>query len=125
MEWSFPEWSDQYDPETQGRAINFLKGGIQTCDRLMTVSEGYAWEMCTVEGGWGLHEVIKVRSGWGVQVAGCGEVGSLGKAGGGRPPGADSGALRQAKCRVFRPSLLPLGIGGRLGLPWPGSVVLG
>jgi len=61
LEWSFPEWSDQYNPENEGRAINFLKGGIVTCDRLLTVSEGYAWEITTKEGGWGLHEVIKRR----------------------------------------------------------------
>ena len=60
VEWSFPEWSDQYDAETEGAAINFLKGGLVTADRLLTVSEGYAWEITTPEGGWGLDEVIKV-----------------------------------------------------------------
>uniref|UniRef100_A0A061R9Z0 Starch synthase, chloroplastic/amyloplastic n=1 Tax=Tetraselmis sp. GSL018 TaxID=582737 RepID=A0A061R9Z0_9CHLO len=61
LEWQFPEWSDQYDEETKGRAINFMKGAILTSDRILTVSEGYAWEITTTEGGWGLDSVIKGR----------------------------------------------------------------
>ncbi|KAI3768568.1 hypothetical protein L2E82_19379 [Cichorium intybus] len=30
----------------------------QTADRIITVSHGYAWELKTSEGGWGLHNII-------------------------------------------------------------------
>ncbi|KAG0492609.1 hypothetical protein HPP92_006007 [Vanilla planifolia] len=33
--------------------------GLRAADRIVTVSHGYAWELKTVEGGWGLHEIIK------------------------------------------------------------------
>ena len=43
-------------------AVNYMKGGIQHCDRLTTVSPTYAREVQTEEYGHGLHEVIASRS---------------------------------------------------------------
>ncbi|GAB4831653.1 Sucrose synthase [Ancistrocladus abbreviatus] len=46
-----------YDP-VGGEHFNTLAGGIKAADRVVTVSHGYAWELKTPEGGWGLHEII-------------------------------------------------------------------
>jgi glycogen synthase len=35
--------------------VNTLKGGITTADRIVTVSPGYAYEITTPEGGWGME----------------------------------------------------------------------
>lgn len=56
LEWKFPDWA-----AVTGPAINILKGAILAADRVMTVSQGYAWEITTSEGGWGLHEVLQSR----------------------------------------------------------------
>lgn len=56
VEWKFPDWA-----AINGPAINILKGAILAADRVMTVSQGYAWEITTSEGGWGLHEVLQSR----------------------------------------------------------------
>lgn len=32
-----------------------------TADRIITVSQGYAWEITTVEGGWGLDTLLRSR----------------------------------------------------------------
>jgi len=61
VEWVFPEWARAHELDT-GQAVNLLKGAIVTSDRVMTVSEGYAWEITTKEGGWGLDQVIQSRS---------------------------------------------------------------
>lgn len=46
-----------YDP-VGGEHFNIFKAGIKTADRVVTVSHGYAWELKTSEGGWGLHEIV-------------------------------------------------------------------
>ncbi|KAI3853179.1 hypothetical protein MKX03_008269 [Papaver bracteatum] len=60
LEWVFPTWARTHALDT-GEAVNILKGAIVTADRIMTVSQGYAWEITTVEGGYGLHELISSR----------------------------------------------------------------
>jgi len=47
-----------YDP-IGGEHFNIFAAGLKTADRVLTVSHGYAWELKTSEGGWGLHEIIK------------------------------------------------------------------
>ncbi|KAL0332079.1 UNVERIFIED_CONTAM: Granule-bound starch synthase 2, chloroplastic/amyloplastic [Sesamum calycinum] len=46
-----------YDP-VGGDHFNIFAAGLKTADRVVTVSHGYAWELKTSEGGWGLHEII-------------------------------------------------------------------
>ncbi|XP_058773224.1 granule-bound starch synthase 2, chloroplastic/amyloplastic-like [Vicia villosa] len=46
-----------YDP-VGGEHFNIFAAGLKTADRIVTVSHGYAWELKTSEGGWGLHNVI-------------------------------------------------------------------
>jgi starch synthase len=46
-----------YDP-VGGEHFNIFAAGIKTADRVVTVSHGYAWELKTSEGGWGLHGII-------------------------------------------------------------------
>ncbi|CAL1366369.1 unnamed protein product [Linum trigynum] len=58
--WVFPEWARTHALDT-GEAINVLKGAIVTSDRILTVSKGYAWEITTVEGGYGLNELLSSR----------------------------------------------------------------
>ncbi|KAE8725361.1 Soluble starch synthase 1 [Hibiscus syriacus] len=60
LEWVFPTWARTHalDP---GEAVNILKGAIVTADRILTVSKGYAWEITTVEGGYGLNELLSSR----------------------------------------------------------------
>ncbi|KAG7974281.1 hypothetical protein I3843_06G041100 [Carya illinoinensis] len=60
LEWVFPTWARTHalDP---GQAVNLLKGAVVTADRLLTVSQGYSWEITTVEGGYGLHELLSDR----------------------------------------------------------------
>eukprot|EP00793_Prasinoderma_coloniale_P003127 PRCOL_00006594-RA len=60
LEWQFPEWARAHELD-EGLAVNLLKGAIVTSDRIITVSKGYAWEITTVEGGWGLQHVIQSR----------------------------------------------------------------
>ena len=47
--------------DSKGR-LNFLKGGLLHSDLITTVSEGYAEEIQTTEGGCGLHELLQERS---------------------------------------------------------------
>jgi starch synthase len=61
MEFQYPPHLRQGAYEEEGRCINTLKGGIATCDRLVTVSPGYAFEIQTVEGGWDLHPLLSSR----------------------------------------------------------------
>ncbi len=42
--------------------VNYLKGGLQYADHLTTVSPGYADEIQTEAGGFGLHEILQNRS---------------------------------------------------------------
>ncbi|PRQ53601.1 putative starch synthase [Rosa chinensis] len=46
-----------YDP-VGGEHFNIFAAGLKTADRVVTVSHGYAWEVKTAEGGWGLHGII-------------------------------------------------------------------
>ena len=39
-----------------------LQGGISTADRIVTVSPGYAWEVQTPEGGWGMEQMLRSRA---------------------------------------------------------------
>lgn len=45
----------------QNGDLNFLKGGLLYCDHITTVSPGYAAEIQTPEGGFGLDEVLESR----------------------------------------------------------------
>ncbi|KAH9609215.1 hypothetical protein KSS87_000475 [Heliosperma pusillum] len=60
LEWVFPEWARAHELD-KGEAVNILKGAIVTSDRILTVSQGYSWEVTTVEGGYGLHELLTSR----------------------------------------------------------------
>ncbi|KAI4337976.1 hypothetical protein L6164_016335 [Bauhinia variegata] len=60
LEWVFPTWARTHALDT-GEAVNFLKGAIVTADRILTVSQGYSWEITTSEGGYGLHELLYSR----------------------------------------------------------------
>ncbi|GMH15666.1 hypothetical protein Nepgr_017507 [Nepenthes gracilis] len=46
-----------YDP-VGGEHLNILAAGLKAADRIVTVSHGYAWELKTPEGGWGLHAIV-------------------------------------------------------------------
>lgn len=61
LEWVFPTWARTHALDT-GQAVNPLKGAIVTADRILTVSEGYSWEITTIEGGYGLHELLSSRN---------------------------------------------------------------
>ncbi|KAG6556462.1 hypothetical protein Mapa_002407 [Marchantia paleacea] len=45
-----------------GEHCNVFKAGLITAHRIVTVSHGYAWEVQTQEGGWGLHGVVGEHS---------------------------------------------------------------
>jgi starch synthase len=47
-----------YDP-IGGEHMNIMKAGLHFSHRIVAVSEGYAWECQTQEGGWGLDAVIR------------------------------------------------------------------
>ncbi|KAM0852028.1 hypothetical protein ACQ4PT_052031 [Festuca glaucescens] len=46
-----------YDP-AGGEHNNVFAAGLKMADRVVTVSHGYMWELKTIEGGWGLHDII-------------------------------------------------------------------
>ncbi|KAI3983129.1 hypothetical protein MKX01_030851 [Papaver californicum] len=46
-----------YDP-MGGDHFNIFAAGLKTADRILTVSNAYAWELKTQEGGWGLDGII-------------------------------------------------------------------
>eukprot|EP00257_Ricinus_communis_P015332 XP_015573219.1 soluble starch synthase 1, chloroplastic/amyloplastic [Ricinus communis] len=60
LEWVFPTWARTHALDT-GEAVNVLKGAVVTADRILTVSKGYSWEITTVEGGYGLHDLLSSR----------------------------------------------------------------
>ncbi|PSS32995.1 Soluble starch synthase [Actinidia chinensis var. chinensis] len=60
LEWVFPTWARTHALDT-GKAVNVLKGAIVTADRILTVSQGYSREITTVEGGYGLDELLTSR----------------------------------------------------------------
>ncbi|XP_058095886.1 soluble starch synthase 1, chloroplastic/amyloplastic [Magnolia sinica] len=60
LEWVFPTWARKHALD-KGEAVNALKGAVVTADRILTVSQGYSWEITTSEGGYGLHELLASR----------------------------------------------------------------
>nr|XP_043633783.1 soluble starch synthase 1, chloroplastic/amyloplastic [Erigeron canadensis] len=60
LEWIFPTWARTHALDT-GQAVNILKGALVTADRILTVSQGYSWEITTPEGGYGLNELLTSR----------------------------------------------------------------
>lgn len=60
VEWVFPTWARTHALDT-GQAVNLLKGAVVTADRLLTVSQGYSWEITTGEGGYGLNWLLSSR----------------------------------------------------------------
>ncbi|KAK9122032.1 hypothetical protein Syun_019649 [Stephania yunnanensis] len=60
LEWVFPTWSRTHALDT-GEAVNILKSAIVTADRILTVSQGYSWEITTSDGGYGLHDLLSSR----------------------------------------------------------------
>nr|WQA41340.1 SS8 [Ambrosia trifida] len=60
VEYVFPTWARTHALDT-GETVNVLKGAIITADRIVTVSQGYAWEITTPEGGYGLHGLLGSR----------------------------------------------------------------
>ncbi|XP_020596425.1 starch synthase 1, chloroplastic/amyloplastic-like [Phalaenopsis equestris] len=60
VEWVFPTWARTHALD-KGETVNILKGAIVTADRIVTVSQGYAWEITTSEGGCGLEGLLSNR----------------------------------------------------------------
>ncbi|CAH9059020.1 unnamed protein product [Cuscuta epithymum] len=60
VEYIFPNWARAHALDT-GETVNVLKGAIITADRIVTVSEGYSWEITTPEGGYGLDVLLSSR----------------------------------------------------------------
>ncbi|XP_028550476.1 starch synthase 1, chloroplastic/amyloplastic-like isoform X7 [Dendrobium catenatum] len=60
VEWVFPTWARTHALD-KGETVNILKGAIVTVDRIVTVSQGYAWEITTGEGGCGLQDLLSNR----------------------------------------------------------------
>ncbi|KAL5719118.1 starch synthase [Ranunculus cassubicifolius] len=60
LEWVFPTWARTHALD-KGEAVNILKGAVVTSDRILTVSQGYSWEITTVEGGYGLQDLLSSR----------------------------------------------------------------
>jgi len=56
----FPEEMRAHELDL-GLVVNILKGAIATLDRVLTVSEGYAKEIITPEGGKGLEAMLETR----------------------------------------------------------------
>ncbi|KAJ7530388.1 hypothetical protein O6H91_14G002400 [Diphasiastrum complanatum] len=61
LEWVFPNWARKHALD-KGEAVNHLKGAVVTADRILTVSQGYAWEITTQEGGFGLDGLLRSRN---------------------------------------------------------------
>jgi len=47
------------DDPVEGPCMNMLKAGIEYATKVIAVSPGYAWEISTDEGGWGLAPIIR------------------------------------------------------------------
>jgi len=60
VEWIFPEHMRAHELD-KGEAVNPLKGALVTCDRILTVSQGYAYEITTAEGAFGLDGLTRGR----------------------------------------------------------------
>mmetsp|Transcript_87544 Transcript_87544/g.245926 ORF Transcript_87544/g.245926 Transcript_87544/m.245926 type:complete len:616 (+) Transcript_87544:93-1940(+) len=55
--YQYPVWERAFEGDT-GETLNLSKGALITCDRILTVSPGYAMEIGTPEGGFRLNDVI-------------------------------------------------------------------
>eukprot|EP00884_Botryococcus_braunii_P000866 jgi/Botrbrau1/10780/Bobra.0119s0006.1 len=62
LEWQYPPHQRQGAYEEEGRAVNTLKGGLTTADRVVTVSPGYATEIQSYPGGCDLQGLLSSRS---------------------------------------------------------------
>lgn len=51
-----------YNDAIKALAVATLQAGISCADRVVTVSPGYAWEIQTPEGGWGMEGMLTSRS---------------------------------------------------------------
>eukprot|EP00928_Gymnodinium_smaydae_P073172 TRINITY_DN56416_c0_g1_i1.p2 TRINITY_DN56416_c0_g1~~TRINITY_DN56416_c0_g1_i1.p2 ORF type:complete len:601 (-),score=142.91 TRINITY_DN56416_c0_g1_i1:103-1905(-) len=60
MVYQYPDHDRSYDGD-DGNVWNLTKGALMTCDRLLTVSKGYASEMKTPEGGFRLEGIAKQK----------------------------------------------------------------
>jgi len=58
--YEYPEYERNYHGD-DGNVWNLTKGALLTCDRLLTVSPGYADEMKTSEGGFRLDHLVRQR----------------------------------------------------------------
>lgn len=57
----YPEWERTYEGDT-GETLNLTKAAIACCDRIVTVSPGYADEIRTPEGGFRLNDFLASKS---------------------------------------------------------------
>lgn len=62
VEYQYPPHQRQGSYAEEGRSVNFMKAGITTCDRIVTVSPGYAEEIQTWMGGWGMDPMLESRA---------------------------------------------------------------
>ena len=60
LEYQYPEHMRAHELDL-GLVVNILKGAVATSDRVLTVSEGYAEEICTPLGGKGLEGILTER----------------------------------------------------------------
>ncbi|EFJ41340.1 hypothetical protein VOLCADRAFT_98674 [Volvox carteri f. nagariensis] len=61
LEWQYPPHQRQGSWAEEGRSVNHLKAGLTTADRIVTVSAGYAEEIKTYLGGWGMEGILSAR----------------------------------------------------------------
>jgi len=60
MIYQYPEYLRSFDGD-DGRVWNLTKGALLCCDRMLTVSPGYAEEMKTAEGGFSLDGLVRQK----------------------------------------------------------------
>jgi len=61
LDYQYPPEQRQGSYEEEGHALNYLKAGISCADRVAAVSPGYAYEITTPEGGFGLDGIVGHR----------------------------------------------------------------
>ena len=61
LEYKYPEHMRAHELD-EGLVVNILKSAIATCDRVLTVSQGYAFEITTPEGGKGMEGLLQSRT---------------------------------------------------------------
>lgn len=47
------------DDPVGGVHMNVMKAGLENAHRVVAVSQGYAWECTTQDGGWGLDQAVR------------------------------------------------------------------